>query len=100
MPKAGWLCGNHGQSLLEFSIASLVLFSFFVSVTAVLKLQWHRAQCAYLVFEKTHLALIRASAQSISGSGVLLGEDGVQGRGYCGGVLERVDLPWLEKAQW
>ncbi len=62
----------------------------------MLKAQWERARCAYIIFEKAHQRLI----QGAKSDGHARGNYGVQVRGVCGGAEERVDLPWLESAQW
>ncbi len=82
-----------GQSLVEFSLSALVLVTFLVACSFVLKAQWDRAKCAYIVFEKTHQRVIRERSDRSR-------PYGVRGRGLCGGVEERVDLPWIESARW
>ena len=90
-----------GQSLIEvlvvFSLLSLVIFG---SASLIYK-QWLRLQCAYWVFEATHSYLIGASFERTPiAVSIHEFEWGIRGEGVCRGMLERVELPWLEQASW
>lgn len=111
--------GSRGQAVLEFSIISLVIFTFVMGCLLIFKAEWDRLRCSYSVFESTHRRLVQGRQQGFDapsevvrglrsnlGSArsrlvrVWVDESGAHGTGVCGGVEERVDLPWLEVAQW
>ncbi len=95
-----FLRNRQGQALVEWSVGSVVLLLFLVGEAHVLKLQWQRTRCAILVFELTHQARARGRDSLSVRDGLTFDDRGVRGRRTCAGVTEKVDLPWLETAQW
>ena len=107
-------CRSHhslgGQSLLEFTLSVWGLVAFCGVAAAVIRASWLRAECAYEVFERTHHYLVsqgvgsewpaRISPQRRIRFHVTSTPHGVQGSGVCGGIIEKVELPWLESAVW
>src|SRR5689334_4354782 len=97
----GCLRRSSGQALLEFIFLSILVCVTFLSVGALLRDEWKKCQCAYVVFERTHAYLTgRQNILSAPGVKVLELEDRVEGIGRCGRALERVELPILEYAEW
>ena len=107
-----------GQALVEFSFSVLVIVVLVFLCGLVLKSEFERLRCAHEVFEQTHQRLIQGRNEpgirsqhssnmkslqvrhSFSGVTITVDDQGVHGRMACGYVFERVDLPWLEFAQW
>ena len=93
--------GTQGQTLIEFMFSVMIaVFGVYLG-GLVLKAEWQRVRCVYLVFEGTHSRLIGAlsSKRSIQ---IQFSEsaDRVVGVGTCGKIKEKVELPKLEAAQW
>jgi hypothetical protein len=63
----------------------------------VLRAEWDRARCAYLVFEVTHSKLVGAPAPATPAPVSVTDQgDSVVGHGVCGQSTETVRLPKLE----
>ncbi len=107
-----------GQALVEFSLSILLVVVLIICCGLVLKSEFERLRCAHEVFEQTHQRLIQGRDESGRGSlhsnqirakpvrsgffsvTITVDDQGVHGRMTCGRTFERVDLPWLEFAQW
>jgi hypothetical protein len=94
-----------GQSTLEFSLSAAMLALVLSASGWLLRAEWDRGRCAYLVFEETHARLIGARLRESgfgSRSGVTIEETSqeVRGSGRCGGATELVALPKLESLSW
>ncbi len=107
-----------GQALVEFSFSVLLIVVLVFLCGLVLKAEFERLRCAHEVFEQTHQRLVQGRDESgsvslhsnqvraklvrsvFSGVTITVDDQGVHGRMTCGRTLERVDLPWLESAQW
>ena len=91
----------HGQAILEMILLLLILPGVLSLSGLLIYKKCVRLRCAYFVFESTHAHLIGAS---LSGSPVRVSiqeyDWGVRGEAVCHGMVERVELPWLEKAHW
>ena len=92
---------SQGQTLTEF-IASIGLVVLAILGSASLfQAEWHRAQCAYLVFETTHAQLTgRKPPFSQVHVQILESDNDFTGEARCGQARERVSLPKLENAEW
>jgi hypothetical protein len=92
---------SQGQSLVEFIFSLMLSLACLSMAGSYFRSIWLRSQCAYLVFEKTHLHLIGA-AEPGSGGQIQIYKSPFQvtGEGRCGKVFEKVELPHLESAQW
>jgi hypothetical protein len=89
--------GTDGQVLLElvFSAAGVALV--LAGAGWVLRAEWQRARCAYVVFERTHERLVGLPEQGVSVSVRVSERPGsVLGEGRCGGANERVEMAKLE----
>ena len=104
---------DQGQSLIEFIIFVIPVVLMLVLVAKLFGSEWSRAQCAYLVFEKTHAKRIGKPNLQLPISvpfflqnslnvhiHVEEKKDRWRGIGKCGDVREEVDLPKLENAKW
>ena len=92
---------SHGQALVEFVLSLALVIIALVGVVGVLRLEWQRARCAYWVFEKVHAERIGAlPPRSRLFVRIESTDHGISGEGRCGSVRERIELPFLESAQW
>ncbi|MEO5968903.1 MAG: hypothetical protein ABIQ95_03175 [Bdellovibrionia bacterium] len=108
--------GNSGQALAEFIYFSVCSASIVGTAGFILKQEWDRSKCAYLVFEYTHnylvhpdtvVAEIPFSKSSLRRSGmsdfafhIEAHSHQIIGTGQCGNHIEKVRLPMLETATW
>lgn len=107
---------GRGQALLEFLLELPLLLAIFAGASALFRAGFQRTQCAYLTFEAAHRELtFEAASPAAFGrttwiTGILARPpkevhliptaDGVEAIGRCGKAVERVRLPYLERAKW
>lgn len=92
---------RHGQALVEMILLFLILPGVLGLSGILIYKKCLRLRCAYFVFEATHAHLIGAPVfPSPIKVSIQEFEWGVRGEGRCHGMTERVELPWLEKANW
>ena len=94
---------ERGQTLIEllYSLSTVVL-----SITAagwLLKIEWDRGRCAYVVFEQTHAQVSNSPPISVGqdyGGPIQVqtqaSQDSVDGTAQCGQSSETVSLPQLD----
>ena len=92
---------SRGQSTVELLVSASVLMITLTGVGWIFKAEWDRGKCVYVVFEKTHAALIGAPSPNPprwmdSPSAVENLPQGAKGLALCGGSPETVSLPSLE----
>jgi hypothetical protein len=95
------LTADRGQSLVEFMVSATVASLVVAGTGWLLRAQWERGRCAYLVFEATHAR--RAGMPAPAGvRRVRLRSDELRttGEARCQDALEQVTLPGLEAARW
>lgn len=87
---------DNGQATLELILSSALVILTLTGSGWLLKAQWERSKCAYLVFEATH-ARLSGRPFALSRVQVRISEDesAVRGEGVCGGSVEKVVLPRL-----
>lgn len=90
-----------GQAHIELALSAAMVSLAIVGAGWVLKAQWERSKCAYLVFETTH-ARVAGHPLPPASIRVILSEDeqAVEGSALCGQASESIRLPKLEHAQW
>jgi hypothetical protein len=86
-----------GQATLEFSVSATLIALVLTGAGWILKVNWERAQCAYLVFETTHARVMGRIEPRQSQVQVLITESpsSIQGEGKCGDHTERVVMQKL-----
>lgn len=96
---------DSGQAWIEFMLSLTGLIITITATSWLLKIQWDRGRCAYLVFEHTHRHLLVGLSQKQGGPSILgsIGSiqfqdspDQITGQGLCGESKESVTLPRLE----
>lgn len=93
--------GEAGQATLELVLSSALVIVALSGAGWLLKAQWERSRCAYLVFEATHARLTgRLFVLPEAKFGRIeigFAEDGqfIQGEASCGSGSEKVRLPKL-----
>jgi hypothetical protein len=98
------LGGEQGQSLVELLVSISTVAITLGAAGWLLKVEWDRGKCAYVVFEKTHARVAHAGFYGLSDPTALLSApvsiqdrpDSVQGDARCGASVESVRLPKLE----
>ncbi len=90
-----------GQALVEFTFGSLLAALTMFGAGLILRSEFHRTQCAYGVFEKTHAALVglRDPLPEFNAT-VATDTAQAQGEAECGKAHEKVVLPALESRSW
>ena len=92
---------SQGQALVELLLSSTLVMLCIAGSGWLFKLEWDRARCAYVVFEKTHAKVVGASDPEPRVFVALEeSEAGVSGSARCGQAREEVSLPHLEQAVW
>ena len=92
-----------GQTLVEFAVSLSLAAAVLGSASWLLRGEWERGKCAYLVFERTHARLVglakpwmtERSAQIV----IIEEPTRIRGEGRCGSALEKVNLTRLEAAR-
>ena len=90
-----------GQTLVEFLIGSSILVLAVTGAGWVLRVEWDRARCARLVFQKTRTALNTQSPEQVSIPSDLATQINnqpgwIEGDKICGKAHEKVLLHKLE----
>lgn len=111
--KNDQVSGLRGQATLELLISSTVLTVLVAGAGWIIKAEWDRGKCAYLVFEKTHAELteedegeesqLRPLSSLVSKASEIQITDTteeVAGAGHCGGASETLHLRKLEAVSW
>lgn len=89
-----------GQTTLELSVTAALISITLVGAGWLIRAQWDRAKCAYLVFESTHATRAgRLQKPSLLVS-ISTGDQEFTGVGLCGKARETVRLRKLENAKW
>lgn len=92
---------DSGQSAVEL-LASISTVVVAVSVAGfMLKVEWDRGKCAYIVFEKTHAQVANSLPPLNPWGGEVPVQvqnlpDSAEGNGLCGQSTEAVSLPQLD----
>lgn len=85
--------------LVEFAASVALIVTLVLGGAGMLRAQWQRARCAYLVFEFAHAARIgaRPSLREPSGLRTVREAEWIETRARCGSGEEVVRLPlWRE----
>lgn len=87
--------------MIEFFFSTTLVVLVLSGTGWVLKAEWDRSRCAYLVFEATHAKRTRSLTPRLS-TWVRFDEDSelITGERICRNASEKVSLPKLEAARW
>lgn len=86
-----------GQATFELILSAGLIAVTLSGVGWILKLEWDRARCAYLVFEQTHARTMkRSSRPSPLRVSIEEGTRQVRGKATCGAVETSVSFSKLE----
>jgi hypothetical protein len=87
-----------GHATLELALTATTVTLVLAGAAWLVRAEWKRGQCAYVVFERTHARLTGRPPLARASVAVRLAEDdgGVTGEADCGEARERVRLPKLE----
>lgn len=93
-----------------------LLLTIFTGAGILVRSAFQRTRCTYLTFEAAHRELVDDSdsgaaatasgailalkAGALNGIQVIPMEDGIVATGHCANAVERVRLPYLERARW
>jgi hypothetical protein len=89
-----------GQTVTEFLLSSGLVLITLVGAGWMLHVEWHRAKCAYLVFQSAHTRLVGSIALTSSVVKITEDDQGVNAEAECGKASETVHLNKLEAIQW
>ena len=90
--------GQKGQTLLEFTVSAAMLALVISGSGWLLRVEWERSRCAFLVFEKTHARLTGTNPPRTQVRIIIREKpDSVEGEGKCGNSIEHVEFDRLEK---
>lgn len=86
---------TRGQALVELVASATGVVLALSGASWVLRTEWDRARCAYLVFERAHERLVGLPG-GMGKVNVFEDDDAVRGEAKCGSAVERVELRRLE----
>ena len=86
-----------GQAMVELVLSAGAILLTIASAGWILKLEWDRARCAHLVFEKTRAALNHTPLPPTARIAIEISEDAssITGQSQCGKAHEKVRLKKL-----
>ena len=95
---------RQGQALLELIASILTVVLTVASSGWLMKIEWDRGRCAYIVFENTHAQVANSPPPDTPpwfSSRISIHDlpDAVEGSSHCGESEESVTLPKLEPAE-
>lgn len=91
---------SSGQATLELVVSAALISLTLIGSGWLLKAQWNRGRCAYLVFETAHARLTGRLEKGRPASvriQVSESAEAVESLGECGQAREKITLPRLEE---
>lgn len=91
---------TNGQSLVEFCVWIALSVGLLLGISKLYRLEWDRLKCSYLVFEKTHQALVGVDEKNNAQVRIQELNDHFEGTRRCGNLTETLALKKLEAISW
>jgi len=89
----------NGQAFVEMLMVLPILTTLLFGGGALLYHFWKKNECAHLVFETTHRALLDSQTRSSPKVSLQQDSDGITGQARCESATETVRLPRLEREE-